>query len=88
MSVARLTEAERLRRHNEEMKLALAENCTVLEARRRLALRRWNEFNARMQRRRRCGTGAAAEPSAGTDYTIALTNGGGPLRQPFWWERD
>jgi hypothetical protein len=33
----RLSEAERLHRHNEEMKLALAENLSLVEARRRLA---------------------------------------------------
>jgi hypothetical protein len=38
------------------MKLALAENVTVLEARRRLAARRRREFEAAIERRQRCGT--------------------------------
>lgn len=83
----RQTEADRLRQHNEEMKLALAENVTVLEARRRLATRRMREFEAAIERRQRCGT-ADHQPSAETDYTIPLTYSGGSARRPFWWERD
>jgi hypothetical protein len=47
------------------MKLALAENLTVLEARRRLSMRRWQAFEEAMKRRERCGTDAAeAGPSS------------------------
>jgi hypothetical protein len=48
MAKRKLTEAERLRQHNEEMKLALASNITVLAARRQLAMRRWREFQEEM----------------------------------------
>ena len=36
MKARKLSEAERLRRHNDEMRLALAENLPLAEARRRL----------------------------------------------------
>jgi hypothetical protein len=84
----RQTEAERLRQHNEEMKLALAENVPVLEARRRLAARSRRAFEASIERRQRCGTTDAREPSVETDYAIPLAYGGAPARQPYWWERD
>jgi hypothetical protein len=85
-SKRRQTEAERLRQHNEEMKLALAENLTVLEARRRLAFRRWKEFEAGLDRRRRCGTSAApnagqAQPSLEPPH--ALVEASAPR---FWWQ--
>jgi hypothetical protein len=79
---ARLPEAERLRRHNEEMQLALAENLTLAEARRRLVEKRigaskWarDQRLAQIERQnlerwQRCGTADHGE------------------RTPFWWERD
>lgn len=79
-------EAARLRQHNEEMKLALAENVTVLEARRLLAARRWREFEAAMERRQRCGTSATEK--------LPAHHVGSPVpppaqhREPYWWERD
>jgi hypothetical protein len=54
----RQTEAERLRQHNEEMKLALAENVTVLEAR-----RRWPRAACASSRLRSSGASAAAPPT-------------------------
>jgi hypothetical protein len=79
----RISEADRLRQLNEEMKLAMAENCTVLEARRRLALRRWRAFEERLDRRRRCGT-AAVDP-----ITPERLRAPSPEAQPtFWWKDD
>lgn len=64
---ARLTEAVRLARHNAEMKLALAENITVIEARRRISIRTWREFEERVARRKRCGTVLTDCRACGTD---------------------
>lgn len=85
MAGRRLTEAERLRRHNEELKLALAENITVLEARRLLAARRWREFDEKMDRNRRCGTTDSGQGQLQSDYVAS------PPARPaqdasFWWK--
>jgi hypothetical protein len=92
MARRRESEAERLRRANAEMKLALAENCTVLEARRRIAIRRREAFEAELARRDRCGRAATPMPvdqalatSSATQAALADL----PAREPrFWWERD
>lgn len=85
-------EADRLRRANEEMRLALAENITVLEARRRIAVRRRQAFEAELARRQRCGTHAAEQPVERAIATASATQAGLadlPAREPrFWWERD
>lgn len=81
---ARLSEAERYRRHNQELKLALVENISLAEARWQLfknrlgaaeraraeRLEQISRENSARRRERLCGTGAEAE------------------RVPFWWERD
>lgn len=69
------SEAERMARHNAELKLALAENLSLPEARERLARQRWQAADrARAERLGRCGTATApCSPSE---------------RQPYWWERD
>lgn len=82
----RLTEAERMRRHNEEMKLALAENITVLEARRRLAARRWREFEEAIGRRQRCGTAAVENPPAPLPAADIVPPT--PQEPKYWWQRE
>jgi hypothetical protein len=86
MAKRKLTEAERLRQHNEEMKLALASNITVLAARRQLAMRRWREFQEEIERRQRCGT--QADRSEGQPQSHYMAPRPAPARQPYWWERD
>lgn len=74
-------EAERLRRHNEEFRYALAHNVTLIEARRRLAQLRFAELEERVHPPlkppiARCGTEipqAHQCPPSGT-------------RQHYWWE--
>lgn len=82
----RVTEAERMRRHNEEMRLALAENVTLLEARQLLAVRRWRKFEATFERRRRCGTADVASPAAAVEEG-APPPPDAPREPRFWWER-
>jgi hypothetical protein len=86
MAKRRQTEAERLRQHNEEMKLALAENVTVLEARRRLSVRRWREFEKAMDRRRRCGT--SPDVDRGQLQSDYVASAAPPEAQAprFWWQ--
>ncbi len=86
MKARKLTEAERLARHNAEMKFALANGCTVLEARTRMARQRWQEFQdeqeARFERVRRCGT--SERPSTPREFAGEPA----PQAQPqFWWQK-
>lgn len=67
--------AERRARHIVEMRLALAENLSLEEARTRLAKQRWAEADSlRQQRNARCGTEDQGEPE-------------GPQRPEYWWEK-
>jgi hypothetical protein len=81
---ARLSQAERFRRHNQEMKLALAENIPLAEA-------SWRLFKERL--------GAAERARAERLEQIARENSerrrerlcgtvDQGTRPQFWWERD
>ncbi|MEO6359991.1 MAG: hypothetical protein ABIO43_05380 [Sphingomicrobium sp.] len=73
-------EAERMRRHNEEMKLALAEDLPLSEARRRLAFQHYREWEQRKALRERCGTADVAAVAE----TIAQSPP--PQESPrYWW---
>jgi len=86
MKSRKLTEAERLARHNDEMRFALANNCTVLEARIRLNRQRWQELQerqeARFERVRRCGTSDRPVDSGPAQPTPADE----PAPQ-YWWQK-
>lgn len=78
----RLSEAERLHRHNQEMKLALDEGLSLAEARWRLFQERMNAAD-RMRDQRFAAIDQ--ENCARRDGRLGLDS---PARPPFWWERD
>lgn len=77
-------EAERLRRHNEEMKLALAEDLTLAEARSRLSMQRFREWEAQRAVRQRCGTADVAPQQSDV---LQNDSPSAPERPQFWWDR-
>jgi hypothetical protein len=81
---ARLPEAERLRRHNEEMKLALIENIPLAEARMRLFRER---IGATDRARDERIAGIEQEKRERRNERLCGTVDEAS-RAPFWWERD
>lgn len=80
MGAAKIGEAERLARHNAEMRLALAENLSLAEARTRLARERY-------QRLTRCGTDAReATPDAERKIHSPPDAVARPAAQ-YWWQK-
>lgn len=87
MTRARLPEAERLRRHNEEMRFAMEHNLSLADARYQLFQERMRRMDAARDERvaarvderrgrrneRLCGTSAGEAGSEGPHY---------------WWDRD
>ena len=87
MTARKSVEADRMARANAEMKFALAHNCTVLEARKRMNREWLDEFERApdqlIGRVRRCGT--ADQPADDIPTTPIV-----PAEQPrpqFWWEK-
>lgn len=79
MGAPNIGEAERMARHNAEMKLALAENLSLAEARSRLARERYLQ-------RTRCGTHARELPP--TDKGPLPQSAAGEREDPqFWWQK-
>lgn len=81
------SEADRLRRHNEEFRYALDRNVTILEARRQLAQLRMLELEERVHPPLtaaidRCGTEVRANDPECSHYPPHQG------RTRFWWEDD
>lgn len=88
MKARKLTEAERLARHNAEMQFALANNCSVLEARTRMARIRWLEFEREAEERwecvRRCGTSSDRPVQSDGQGQPVPADRPGPQ---YWWQK-
>lgn len=81
---ARLSEAERLRRHNEAMRLALAENLPLAEANYRLFQQRIGATDAARDRR----LAAIEEDKSDRRRERLCGTVDEGSRPDFWWNRD
>lgn len=77
-----------MRRHREEMQLALSENLPLKEARRRLAQLRMHELEERVHPPLKPGCAALCGTAAG--LTVEATERaliyGGPPKPHYWWQ--